>query len=97
MNLHDQYLTFVRWSEADNSYVGYCPDLFPTGGVCHGATSVEAFGKLAEIVEDTVSTAQQQGLELPAPRARHARGGDRQLSGSAGLPTGLHQTGGSAS
>ena len=36
MKAHDQYLKFVRWEEADQLYVGYCPDLFPWGGVCHG-------------------------------------------------------------
>lgn len=28
----DRYLMFVRWSEEDRSYVGYCPDLFPARG-----------------------------------------------------------------
>jgi hypothetical protein len=36
MKAEDQYLKFVRWSEEDASYVGYCPDLFPWGGVCEG-------------------------------------------------------------
>ena len=64
---------FVQWSEADQLYVGYCPDLFPAGGVCHGASSVEAYQKLQEIVEDTVSTAQVPGRELPRPTARVTR------------------------
>ncbi len=46
------------------------PDLFPPGGVCHGATSVEAYGKLCEIVEETVETIQEQGLALPLPHSR---------------------------
>jgi len=33
MKAQDQYLKFVRWEEADQLYVGYCPDLFPWGGV----------------------------------------------------------------
>ena len=41
MKAQDQYLQFVRWSGEDKVYVGYCPDLFPAGGVCHGATPVE--------------------------------------------------------
>jgi hypothetical protein len=36
MKAQDQYLKFVRWEAADGFYVGYCPDLFPWGGVCHG-------------------------------------------------------------
>ena len=73
MKVQDQYLQFVRWSEEDKSYVGYCPDLFPWGGVCHGATPVEAFTRLSEIVEDTVSTAQAQGLALPPASTRPMR------------------------
>jgi predicted RNase H-like HicB family nuclease len=64
---------FVHWSDEDQLYVGYCPDLFPAGGVCHGATSLEAYGKLCEIVADTVSTAEEKGLPLPPPRTRPMR------------------------
>jgi len=73
MKAQDRYLLFVRWSDEDQLYVGYCPDLFPAGGVCHGATSLEAYGKLCEIVEDTVKTAEEQGLPLPPPQTRPMR------------------------
>ena len=73
MKPQDEYLQFVRWSEADGAYVGFCPDLFPAGGVCHGRTAVAAYKRLAEIVEDTVVTAQKQGLELPPPSTRPMR------------------------
>jgi predicted RNase H-like HicB family nuclease len=73
MKPQDRYLAFVRWSEEDQLYVGYCPDLFPFGGVCHGDTSVEAYGKLWEIVEDTVATAEEQGIALPPPTTRPMR------------------------
>ena len=64
---------FVRWSEDDQLYVGYCPDLFPAGGVCHGTTSVEAYGKPCEIVEDTVKTAEEESLPLPPQLTRPMR------------------------
>jgi predicted RNase H-like HicB family nuclease len=73
MKTQDRYLTFIRWSDEDGAYVGYCPDLFPAGGVCHGPTPTEAFAKLWEIVEDTVITAEQQGLPLPEPQTRPMR------------------------
>jgi len=73
MKPQDSYLMFVRWSEEDEAYVGYCPDLFPAGGVCHGPSSLDAYAKLNEIVEDTVTTAQAQGLTLPPPRTRPMR------------------------
>ena len=57
---------FVRWSEEDQLYV-------PAGGVCHGTSSVEAYAKLVEIVEDTVETAQVQGLPSPGTDPANAR------------------------
>lgn len=74
MKTQDRYLLFVQWSQEDQVYVGYCPGLFPGGGVCHGSTPVEAYGRLCEAVEDTVGTAEAQGLELPPPRTRTMRG-----------------------
>jgi len=73
MKAQDQYLKFVRWEEEDRLYVGYCPDLFPWGGVCHGTTEVEAFTRLLEAVDDAVLTAQSQGLPLPLPSTRPMR------------------------
>jgi len=73
MKTQDRYLLFVQWSEEDRAYVGYCPDLYPAGGVCHGATAVETYGRLCEAVEDTVTTAEEQGLRLPPPRTRPMR------------------------
>jgi predicted RNase H-like HicB family nuclease len=73
MKAQDKYLAFVRWSDEDKLYIGYCPDLFPAGGVCHAATAVEAYSKLTEIIEDTVTTAVQQGLPLPSCQTRPMR------------------------
>jgi predicted RNase H-like HicB family nuclease len=41
--------------------------------VCHGATPVETFTRLSEIVEDMVNTAQAQGLALPPASTRPMR------------------------
>jgi predicted RNase H-like HicB family nuclease len=73
MKTQDRYLTFVRWSEEDQAYIGYCPDLFPAGGVCHGKTPLEAFAALCEIVDDTVSTAESRNMPLPPPQTRPMR------------------------
>lgn len=73
MKTQDRYLLFVQWSEEDRAYVGYCPDLFPWGGACHGATPPEAYARLCEAVTDTVTTAEAQGLPLPPPRTRPMR------------------------
>lgn len=41
MKAEDRYLKFVRWSDEDRLYIGYCPDLFPFGGVCHAEAEEE--------------------------------------------------------
>ena len=54
MKTEDRYLKFVRWSDEDGLYLGYCPDLFPWGGVCHGATEEDVYRQLAELVREEV-------------------------------------------
>jgi predicted RNase H-like HicB family nuclease len=73
MKPSDRYHKFVQWSEEDQHYLGYCPDLFPYGAVCHGVTETEAFGKLCEIVVETVEAAGVEGLPLPEPKTRPMR------------------------
>ncbi|MSU41214.1 MAG: pilus assembly protein HicB [Pedosphaera sp.] len=73
MKAQDQYLKFVRWEEADRLYVGYCPDLFPWGGVCHGRTEEKAYSQLCGLVADEVEELQQAGKELPPPSTRPMR------------------------
>lgn len=55
MKAQDQYLRFVRWEEMDGLYVGYCPDLFPHGGICHGASEQETYRELCALVAEEVA------------------------------------------
>ena len=73
MKPEDSYLKFVRWEETDGHYVGYCPDLFPWGGVCHGTTEDETYRQLCQLVHDEVSELRETGKELPAPVTRPMR------------------------
>ncbi len=73
MKVEDQYLKFVRWNEADSVYVGYCPDLFPWGGVCHESSEEEAYHQLCLLVREEVEELRQAGKELPAPGTRPMR------------------------
>ncbi|HEV2436542.1 MAG TPA: hypothetical protein VG077_11145 [Verrucomicrobiae bacterium] len=73
MNASDRYLKFVRWSEEDGLYVGYCPDLFPWGGVCDGKTEEETFHHLAELVREEVEELTRAGKPLPEPVTRPMR------------------------
>jgi hypothetical protein len=73
MKTEDQYLKFVRWSEDDKAYVGYCPDLFPWGGVCHGDDEGQTDHQLCELVREDIQDLQSAGKELPLPATRPMR------------------------
>lgn len=73
MKTEDQYLRFVRWSEEDQLYVGYCPDLFPWGGVCHGATEEKTYAQLCALVREEVAHSLRDGREVPPPLTRPMR------------------------
>ncbi len=73
MKLEDQYLKFVLWSEEDGLYVGYCPDIFPGGGVCHGKTEEEAYHQLCVLVREEVNELLEAGRQLPAAGTRPMR------------------------
>lgn len=73
MKPEDRYLKFVRWEEADGMYVGYCPDLFPWGGVCHATEEDEAYRQLLALVAEEVLDLQRSGKDLPPPETRPMR------------------------
>ena len=73
MKEQDQYLKFVQWEEDDGVYVGYCPDLFPWGGVCHAPEEQEAYKQLCGLVRDEVERLQRDSRELPKPSTRPMR------------------------
>ena len=73
MKAEDRYLKFVQWSEEDKLYVGYCPDLFPWGGVCHGTTEEEAFQQLCVLVREEISELEKANAKLPEPLTRAMR------------------------
>ena len=73
MKAQDRYLKFVRWEEDDGVYAGYCPDLFPWGGVCHGSSEEETYRQLSALVQEEVEQLLQAGSELPSPNTRPMR------------------------
>ena len=73
MKPQDHYLKFVRWEEVTGLYVGYCPDLFPWGGVCHSSIEEDAYQQLCALVAEEVAQLQRAGKELPPPSTRPMR------------------------
>lgn len=73
MKIEDQYLKFVRWSDEDGAYVGYCPDIFPWGGVCHGVDVEETYRQLRGLIRDEIEQLTAEGKALPLPATRPMR------------------------
>lgn len=73
MKREDRYLKFVRWSDEDNAYVGFCPDLFPWGGVCHGQDEEETYRQLRQLVQGEIEELTAAGRALPEPATRPMR------------------------
>lgn len=73
MKAEDGYLKFVRWSDEDAVYVGYCPDLFPWGGVCHAPDEQQTYRELSDLVREEIQQLQAGGHELPSPLTRPMR------------------------
>lgn len=66
-------MKFVRWNDEDRAYIGYCPDLFPWGGVCHGSTEETAYRKLCRLVNKEVGQLRRDGREFPPSSTRPMR------------------------
>lgn len=62
------YLKFIRWSEEDQVFVGYCPDLF-IGGVCHGNDEQKVYKELCSHVASELEELKQNNKPTPEPRA----------------------------
>jgi hypothetical protein len=61
-------LKFVQWSEEDNLFVGYCPDLF-IGGVCHGRDERKVYAQLCRLVSDDLRRRRREKRPLPRREA----------------------------
>lgn len=73
MKEQDRYLKFVLWSDEDERYIGYCPDLFPWGGVCHANHEQRCYEELCRLVLEEVEQLERDGAHFPAPATRPMR------------------------
>ena len=67
MKKSDQYHKWVEWSDADQIYIGKCPDVI-TG--IHGDDPVQLYGELCAVVEDVIRHLESEGRVLPPRRTR---------------------------
>ncbi|MEM9479728.1 MAG: type II toxin-antitoxin system HicB family antitoxin [Verrucomicrobiota bacterium] len=64
----DKYYRWVEWSEEDQAYVGYCPDLF--GGGCHGDDPIEVARELQQVIDEWEEVFETDGTPYPPVRTR---------------------------
>ncbi len=55
------------------AYIGYCPDLFPWGGVCHGVDEERTYRELRDLVTQEIKQLIADGKDLPPPITRPMR------------------------
>ena len=72
MKPEDRYHRFVQWSDEDQCYIGYCPDLY-FGGVCHAEEELEAYRELCTIIREEVAHRLSQGQILPTSVVKTTR------------------------
>ena len=72
MKIADRYHRFVRWSEEDQLYIGYCPDLY-FGGICHGEEEEAVYSELCGHIREEIEHRQTRGDALPEPTVRVTR------------------------
>lgn len=60
-----RYVRLVEWSDADQYFIGSCPELFYGG--CHGDDPRAVFDELCEIIEKTVALYRREQKPLPEP------------------------------
>ncbi len=65
----EQYHRWVEWSDADQAYIGMCPDLMTR---IHGddPDPVQVYRELGEVVQEIIEHFDQSGRPLPRPRIR---------------------------
>ena len=66
--MKSDYLKFVQWSEPDQLFVGYCPDLF-IGGICHGSDEQKVYRELSRLVAGEIAESQRTKRSLPKKSA----------------------------
>ena len=68
MKPEDRYHRFVQWSDEDQCYIGYCPDLY-FGGVCHADVELEAYRELCTTIREEVAHRLARAHQVEVPGA----------------------------
>ena len=67
MKISDRYHKWVEWSDADQTYLGKCPDLI--SGI-HGDNPSDVYTDLCEVVDEVIAHFEAEGRPLPMPTVK---------------------------
>ena len=79
MKPEDHYHRFVQWSDEDNVYIGYCPDLY-SGGICHSEKEEDTYSELCTIIRDEIAHRLTKNETLPRATVKATRELDYSLA-----------------
>jgi hypothetical protein len=66
------YHHWVEWSDEDNAFIGYCPDLF-MGGACHGSDEAKVYARLVTVIRDEIKDLKANKKPMPPATVRPMR------------------------
>ena len=66
------YHHWVEWSDEDDAFIGYCPDLF-MGGACHGDDEAKVYARQVTLVREEIKDLHATGKPMPAVTVRPMR------------------------
>lgn len=66
------YHHWVEWSDEDNAFIGFCPDLF-MGGACHGSDEAKVYARLVTVIRDELKDLKANKKPMPPTTVRPMR------------------------
>ena len=72
MNKSIQYHHWVEWSDEDQSFIGFCPDLF-MGGACHGSDEAKVYARLVKVIHEEIQDLVTSRRPMPPATVRPMR------------------------
>ena len=70
MRPSDRYHKWIEWSDADDAYLGRCPDVI-TG--IHGPDPIRLYDELCTVIDEVLTELEESGRALPEPLTRPMR------------------------
>ena len=66
------YHHWVEWSDEDDAFIGYCPELF-MGGVCRGNDEAKVYAKLVILIREEIDDLLANKKPIPPMTVRPMR------------------------